>query len=436
MRRDEIRNDVLVLLMKGLMYHSLVCVLYNLASEKTLQMDLRLLVLYIPLFLFAVIRRKCGKLSFFILFHVVIGGVLLLIFTGLEERITIGGCTALMAAVSMHIRLYRADMEEECPAVSSLVLFLLSYLAAAQMNRTIVMQINYYEAFLFLILFLTYRNLASMTVFIRENKGMENLPAKEITGMNQVLLSIFILCLAAGMLLIPYLPISSLFDAAGELFRILIRGILMFLMWIFTREKPQTEFLGQGAEEAMPSMEAGKTSMLAQIFEKIFMTAVCVVLAAGAVYLIARGIYELYQKFYEQNIDTADESEFIWENPVRKVRAKRKREKKEFFAGRNINQRIRHLYKKSMQKQFGRKTDIPASMTMTELEELIVRKQKGAEKPEKMADADQSKTRKPQDTENAWDCEKMKQRIMLYQKARYSQYECGKQELETMKRNV
>lgn len=435
MRRDEIRNDILVLLMKGLMYHSLVCVLYNLASEKTLQMDLRLLALYIPLFLFDVIRRKCGNFFSFILFHAAIGGVLLLFFTGLEERITVGGCTALMAAASMHIRLHRADMEEECPAVSSLALFLLSYFAAAQMNRTIVMQINYYEAFLFLILFLIYRNLASMTVFIGENKGMENLPAKEITGINRVLLSIFVLCLAAGMLLIPYLPMGSLFDAARELFRILIRGIIIFLIWIFTRDTPQTEFLGEGAEKAMPSMEAGKTSMLAQIFEKIFMTAVCAALAAGAVYLIARGLYELYQKFYEQNKAAADESEFIWENPVRKVRVKRKREQKEFFAGRNINQRIRHLYKKSMQKQFGRKTDIPASMTMTELEELIARKQKGAEKPEKMADAEQSKTGKLH-TENALDCEKIKQRIMLYQKARYSQYECGKQELETMKRNV
>lgn len=36
---------------------------------------------------------------------------------------------------------------------------------------------------------------------------------------------------------------------------------------------------------------------------------------------------------------------------------------------------------------------------------------------------------------DAWD-EKRKQRIQLYQKARYSQYECNKQELEAMKKNL
>ena len=424
MRQDEICNDVLVLLMKGLMYHSLVCVLYNFASEKPLHMDLRLLILYIPLFLFAVIRRKCGKFFLFILFHAATGGVLLLVLPGLEERITIGGCTAFIAASSMHARLNQVDEEEECPSILSLIVFVMSYLAAAHTNRVLVMQICYYEAFLFLILFFAYTNLSSMTTFIRENERMEHLPVKQIKGMNRMLLVIFLLALASGMLRTPYLPMDSLFGAGGDLLRMLIRVIIMLLLWIFKRETPQTGFLGEGEEQVMPSLEAGKTSMLAQVFEKIFMTAVCALLAAGAVYLLVRGVYGLYKKFYEQNKDTADESEFIWENPVRKVRMDRKRQKKEFFAGMNINRRIRYIYKKSIQRRFGRNTDIPASMTLTELEELITHKcEGGAEKIEITAG-------------NVTDNERTQQRIMLYQKARYSQYKCGKQELEMMKQNL
>ena len=39
MRQDEICNDILALCMKGLIYHSLLCVIYSIASEKTMQVS-------------------------------------------------------------------------------------------------------------------------------------------------------------------------------------------------------------------------------------------------------------------------------------------------------------------------------------------------------------------------------------------------------------
>lgn len=468
MRRDEIRNDVLVLLMKGLMYHSLLCVLYNFTFEKSLGMDLRLLVLYVPLFLFAVIRRKSRKFFAFILLHVITGGILLLVFRGLEERIVIGGCIAFMAAASIYERLRDKDMEEECPSIASSVLFLFSYMAAAQSGRMYVSYICYYEAFLFLILFMAYKNLASVTLFLKSNDRMENLPVDQIKGINQMLLGIFTLFLAAGMLLIPFLPVSSLFHGAGRVLVMLVRGILMILIWIFKRKAPQMDFFGEGARESTPMMETGETSMLAQILERVVMTAVCMLLAAGAVYLLARGFYELYQRFYEQNHNDSDESEFLWKNPIVKIRTERKKQKKEFFTGKSVNQRIRHLYKKSIQRRFGTKTNIPPAMTLTELEDMIALKNaqdtenegkmeasektdiweitgaagmKDAEKIEevekkKVIEKKEIAVEKEKTDGNIWDDWQMQQRIMLYHKARYSQYECGKQELEAIRQNL
>ncbi len=419
MRQDEICNDILALCMKGLIYHSFLCVIYNIASEKTLQMNLRLLLIYVPIMLFAVIRRKCDNFFVFMLFHVLISGFLALIFPGLEERVVIGGSSVLLAFISIHIRLKGEQMEEECPAIASLLLFLVCYAAASQMKRPQVMQICHYEVYLFLILFVSYKSLSATAMFLKENEKIDNLPARQIKGSYQSLLGIFIIFLAAGMFLMPYLPVSKLFEGAADLIKMVIRKILLLLMWIFTRDVSEMDFWEESASGEIGAIEAGKPSLLAQFLEWFLVLAAGIVLAGGAIYLLIRFFCELYRRFYEKNQETADESEFIWENPV-KIHMIRNRQKKIMISDKGINDKIRHLYKKSIRKKFGTKTAIPAFMTPTELEQLS---------EEKNMDAT---ARKEID---AWE-EKRKQRIQLYQKARYSQYECDKQELEAMKKNL
>lgn len=419
MRQDEICNDVLALCIKGLIYHSLLCVIYNIASEKTLQMNLRLLLIYVPLMLFAVIRKKCDNFFVFMLFHILISGFLVLIFFGLEERVVIGGSSALLAFISIHVRMKEEQMEEECPSLASLVLFLVCYAAASQMKRPQVMQICYYEVYLFLILFASYKSLSSTTMFLKENEKIENLPARQIKGSYQSLLGIFIIFLAAGMLLMPYLPVSKLFEGAAYLIKMMIRKILLLLMWIFTRDVPEMEFWKKSTSGEIGAIEAGEPSLLAQFMEWFLVLSAGIVLAAGAIYLLIRFFCELYRRFYEKNQETADESEFIWENPV-KIHMIRNRQKKLMISDKGINDKIRHLYKKSIRKKFGAKTAVPAFMTPTELEQLLEEKNMEVTEIKEIA---------------AWE-EKRKQRIQLYQKARYSQYECDKQELEAMKKNL
>lgn len=419
MRQDEICNDMLALCMKGLIYHSFLCVIYNIASEKTLQMNLRLLLIYVPLMLFAVIRRKCDNFFVFMLFHVLISGFLALIFPGLEERVVIGGSSVLLAFISIHIRLKEEQMEEECPAIASLLLFLVCYAAASQIKRPQVMRICHYEVYLFLILFVSYKSLSATAMFLKENEKIDNLPARQIKGSYQSLLGIFIIFLAAGMFLMPYLPVSKLFEGAAHLIKMMIRKILLLLMWIFTRDVSEMEFWEESARGEIGAIEAGEPSLLAQFLEWFLVLAAGIVLAGGAIYLLIRFFCELYRRFYEKNQETADESEFIWENPV-KIHMIRNRQKKLMISDKGINDKIRQLYKKSIRKKFGTKTAIPAFMTPTELEQLS---------EEKNMDAT---ARKEID---AWE-EKRKQRIQLYQKARYSQYECDKQELEAMKKNL
>ena len=137
MRRGEICRDLLVLFMKGLMYHGTVCMLYNAASVKPLRMDLNLLILYVPLLLFAVIRRKCGNFFLFLLFHILISGIFMLLFPGLEQRIVLGGCVCVMAVLSLRVRIITGDGQEMRPPLSSVALFLVLSLAAWQRLRSV-----------------------------------------------------------------------------------------------------------------------------------------------------------------------------------------------------------------------------------------------------------------------------------------------------------
>ncbi len=419
MRQDEICNDVLALCMKGLIYHSFLCVIYNIASEKTLQMNLRLLLFFVPLMLFAVIRKKCGNFFVFILFHVLISGLLVFIFSGLEERVVIGGASVFLAFSSVYVRMKGEQMEEECPSIASLVLFLVCYAAASQIERPQVMQICHYEVCLFLILFSAYKSLSSTTMFLKENEKIDNLPARQIKGSYQSLLGIFIIFLATGMFLMPYLPVSKLFEGAARLIKMVIRKILLLLKWIFTRDVSEMEFWEESKSGEIGAIEAGEPSLLAQFLEWFLVLAVGIVLTAGAIYLLIRFFYELYRRFYEKNQETTDESELIWESPV-KIHMVRNRQKKLMISEKGINDKIRHLYKKSIRKKFGAKIAIPVFLTPTELEQLSEEKNMDATARTEI---------------DAWD-EKRKQRIQLYQKARYSQYECNKQELEAMKKNL
>jgi len=399
--------------MKGLLYHNVACILYHIASEKTMENNLILLIVYVPLVLFAVIRRKCGNFLMFLLLHVAISGGFLL-FMGKEESVAVGGCTIWMAASSVYTRMQGKDTPEERPSIVMLAAFLLSYLAAQYNNWENLMQICCYDVFLFLILFMTYENLAGASLFIESNDKIVHLPKTQMQNINRAMLGIFLIVLTAGMLLMSVLPAGSLADGVLLLLRQLLWGLLKVILWIFSKDVPQREISQQNTEAAMPLLETGKTSALARFMERFLVTTGIVLTVAAVLYLLIRIIYQMYQKFYEKNKDTSDESEFIWKHTIVQKKVERKKRQKELFQGRNVNQKIRSLFKKSIYRRFPAKTGIPSAMSVTEMEQYLAKNR----------------------TDHTEPFTQMEQRIALYQKARYSQHVCSRNELEAMKQNI
>ena len=402
MRRGEICRDLLVLFMKGLMYHGTVCMLYNAASVKPLRMDLNLLILYVPLLLFAVIRRKCGNFFLFLLFHILISGIFMLLFPGLEQRIVLGGCVCVMAVLSLRVRIITGDGQETRPPLSSVALFIVISLAAWQSARVQVMRICGYEAFLFLISFVIHRNLTNLSEFLNENETMDNFPKEQMKAINHLLLGIFVLCFMAGMLFLKG-PSGYLLSTIGVICRELLRIVVKILAWIFQNNTQQPESMGQGAaQEAIPAMEAGEASSLALLLEKLIIAGTGIVLAAAAVYFAARFLYRMYQRFYEQHKEPDDESEFIWKNTDLREKTARKPNKQLLFPFGNPSQKIRRMYKKSIVDRFHARENIPAE----DFQESVCS-----------------------------DSEKLN-KVLLYEKARYSQHPCDKKEVEQMKQYI
>lgn len=417
--KDEILENVIALLLHGLLYYGIACMLFNLSAEKQLFMDFKLLLLYVPLVLFAVCRIKCRIFSVFLLIHVFISGGIILVLPGMEERIAIGICVVWMAASSVHKRL-SGDIEEACPPSAACLLFFVLYLVGLQMKRLYTVRIYICEAFLFLILFAVYRNVSGTADFFKTNEKIKNLPAGQIRYLNRMILGVFLFFFAIGMLLMTRLPVGVLFEGAAELLRLVIRGLIFLFLWLADRKEAEPGLSEQGVQQSMPFAEAGETSALAQILERVLLTAGSVLAAAGMFYLACRLLYRMYQRFYNQNRDAADESEFLWKAPVFKERTGRRRQKAKHEEEKGINQKIRRLYRKGIRRRFGTKSAISPAWTPTEWEYALWQMQEENELMKKV---------------QVWEKldDEIQRRILIYEKARYSQHQCEKQELEKMK---
>lgn len=420
---DDVFRQILVIGMWGFVYHCISCTLYNIISEKTLLMDLKLLLLYVPLCIFAAARNKCRNFFVFLLIHAVTGGIFLLVFQDVEQTIVMAVCTFIMIAASFLEGIKPDYAREESPAASCVILFLIVYAIAYAFDRRAVMQISYYEAFIYLILFVIHKNMSNTARFLKLNEGMKHMPAGEIKGISRMLLAVFVVFLIAGMILLQNMPIGQLLAALGTMVKNIMRSVLLLIIRLLSGEGEAVEEMQSVGPETMLSAEAGEAPVFLQVLEQILMSALYIGMAAAVIYLTARVFYAFYKRFYAQQKNHGDESEFLWQNPLVKEHAQSVRAKREHWQGGSLDKKMRYMYKKYIRKKAGKKSVIPAACTPQELE-IYISTDKTVENMEK----ENAAGRTVQDAA----C----RRIMLYEKARYSTHECTRQDIDEMKKNL
>ena len=135
-------EKLLILAMQGLIYHSVASMLYNIFSEKTLQSNMGLLSLYIPLLIFALVREKCTNFFIFMLLHTAVCGSYLLIISEMELRIITLACVFIMVLSSILTKLKPVYVRDESPSAVFVVVFAAVYLSAYSTQSPVVKQLS------------------------------------------------------------------------------------------------------------------------------------------------------------------------------------------------------------------------------------------------------------------------------------------------------
>lgn len=416
LRLEQRFYNLLALAMQGLLYHCTFCTLYDVAFPQQLPKHLFLPTIYIPLFLFSIIRNTCYHFLLFLLMHIIVSGISMLFAPGTITRAMVGCCMALMALQSFHIRLKPVyDRQEPCPPLASVGLFFIIYLFDQFNHRPFATKISYYEIFLYLILFAAYKSLTNTNKFIQSNQDMDNLPYGQLKTLNKIILFIFILFLLIGMASMQYLPIAPVLSGIGNLLLMILKGILRFLFSLFDSAKsPVGESMGEDISPP-PFVDTVEISPLLQLLEQLLKTVFYLLAVFILVKILLKVFYAIYQRFYEQHKLDTDESEFLLDEPHVIEKIKRKYKKDDEPVTNNTNRKIRRMYRKYIRRQFGNAGTVPPWMSPSELEDAITLQNNTGGTPDA--------------TDNA----NTQQRLLLYEKARYSQLECEKQEVDQFK---
>lgn len=186
-----------------------------------------------------------------------------------------------------------------------------------------------------------------------------------------------------------------------------------FLVWILSfidtyEGETELEPMGGGpAAERFPFgelMEDAEPSKLMQILEKVLIYATVVAVMVGVVYLIYKLISLIISRFHGIDLKAATDltEDYIEEREVLEIKKEKKKEKRSFFAA--PSDRIRGLYIKIVNKNAGDSVD-PGKLTAREFIECF--------------------------DESLREC--AMEFVAIYEKARYSPYQCTKDDLKAAK---
>lgn len=418
MRHEGDGGRLAAVTMQGLLYYTAACAFCIVKGSVTWRDALLMLTVFLPLYLFALFREKCEKFFLFLLAHVAISGVFVYLMPGAVRKALAGVCVAAMAVQSFYVRIKPSYEREECPPPAAILLFAAVYLAGVHYGQPTLCRLACYGSFLFLMLFAVHRSQENTAAFLYMNKNMANLPAGQIAGLNKLLLGVFLVFLLMGMLFLQRLPMGDIFGGIGFVLRKILSGILTFLFRLFKWEDSYEMMPEPERDMGGFPIEPEEPSVWAQILDKIFVTVLYIALAVGAVYIIIRLLYGFYKRFYENQKPETDESEFLLQPTPGVARVFAVREKKKRMAETAYDKKIRRLYKRYVRQKLGRGEAVPEPLTPVELEGYI-RERQGQRMPE---------DGNPEEMEM--------EHIGLYEKARYSEEACTREDVERMKRKL
>ena len=408
-KRHRIVIDYVNLLMQFIIaYLTMTMVLYPFDSQSLLHTLVLLPAPYVSYW----IRKYTRHIWSFTLLHLILAAIYLLPERNLYYVIVNASYLFVLTAFSYYMKHKLQDRTITSPFL--LMYIILIYISSHLLDFRSLMPLCFWLAILYALLFLLNSYLLNLDRFVRNHEHIVNVPFRQIKNVNYILIT-FLCCLVLlSMLCFSRLPLGNLLTILGTL---MIKALKLFLTWLFKRRQEDVEWT---EEEPLPSMERlhhAESSRLMEILSAIFQWIFTIVFIIGAVALILYLIYRIYQHFYLKGEGVIkDEVHFL--SPFEK-KEKLKQKPKPFqpnfhLLGKSNNITIRRHFAKAVLANAGSNLKPLESLTPSQLSEYVVGQ-------------NQEYSSEENDRILVTNC---------YEKARYSNQICSREEVQLIKRIV
>ena len=298
-----------------------------------------------------------------------------------------------------YARAKKAECIIETPAYYFLVLYMIMWFLERQYPSELLTKYAVTGAGIYYLLCMLKTNVDELIQFIDLHENLERFPEKRLVKSNLLMMGFQTVVVGSGMGI-------ALSTRADGIFHRLAEGLQRFMRWLLQFLETEEQHAGSevtGGSVVMPPIEAEETSAFMEMLLKFldFLSWIFVIgITLYAIYKILKKFYQLYLEFDQDSVDNGDEIEHIYavqsKEEKRKIRQNRTGS---IWGDRSPNARIRKHYKKRILQ--GRKEIPQPFLTPFELESTL--------------EMEESK----------------KERFhQYYEKARYGNVPCSKEEQE------
>ena len=304
-----------------------------------------------------------------------------------------------------YARAKKTDCILDTPGYAFLGLFIIMYFLERQFPSVLLERYAIIGAGIYLLLCMYKINLDEMNQVFDIHGKLERFPEKRLLKNNLLMMGMQTTFVGVGMFAAMFVGVDGLVDLIRDIF---VKIIVWILELMKSSVKPNETLMPDGKEELI-FIEAKEQSIFMQFFLKlldVMMTVFVIAVVAYIIYRILKKLYQLYLDFDMNASENGDQIEKIYNIQTKEEkRSLRKKATERLLWDQTPNARIRKYYKKRVLTDWG---NIPKlSMTPKELECKIKMDEKG------------------KDTIHT-----------LYEKARYGNVECTKDEVMLMKKMI
>ncbi len=353
----------------------------------------------------------------FLLLHVLLLAALFFLVPSYAGKIL---CIAYMTCTTIfHLvkRLSEEELRRRNTNSSLLLVMLLIYIVNFQLHLTGLTPVLFKLAVAFILLFLINSYLINFEHYFSLQQETSNIPLKQIKTVNHTIIVFFLGLALTSMLAFTRLPIREFLLSLKNGLLIAIRAFFS----LFPNHSTNITEIPQKAAESPVTQpfqlpEAAKPSPVWQFIQNLITNILIVALIVAAIALLCFAIYKFYQAFYkEKRSFFKDSTEFIspFEKKENRIKESSVTGKRGFMSlwKQTNSDKIRKIFYKAV---LSKKEKLPApSSTPVELSQYIL--------------SSHSSDDKEKD-------EKSKNLAYYYEKARYYNEDCSKEEVDAFKR--